>query len=572
MLFLLEYKSNYILLRSYIRLLHLISREYVLLAKHTLRLRYYSCRSIRIQMCAEASNCDILFEYVNRSSEDTELGGYRRDLIVKELTPLEENMLVCKVCRGVMRDDCFRRHDASRRASIDPGVVGETISKLRILCPLNEKGCEWVGLIPDAESHLDQCDYKPNRCIFSEYGCPALIPRGRIDTHLQESSSEHMLQLLEQVKRCALQVERSALQLERSGIEMERLRTQNLELEERFKQQQQSLASKLNAAEISSRIRGEGFHWSVSDVSHKIEDCTNLWGPYLYVDGYKFQLKVCFGFENKSSLALFLCVVRGEQDDLLRWPFKLESEKFVFSMRNSSGSDTHLLTITTGDSTQAFKRPEGDRKLHRGTEEFVSHSDLLSLYCLDNNFTVRVCVRPRTDAVDALRREVQALSRSQDIRGSGYMWRVEGVAQKIADRENAGNIWGPSFYVGRYLFQPAVRFHCNNQDSMGLFIALFKGPHDNDLPWPFRFGSEKFSFSLLDKDGRESVTNSVSVDEKNRDLFNRPDGHRNKAYGCPNLIPHKSLTESVLQDDSLTVKIAIKSRSLTHTSLTDFAH
>ena len=501
-------------------------------------------------MCASVPTDVLLFEQVGSTGD--QLGGYKRDLLVKDLTHLEEKMLICRVCGGVMRESCFRQHEQGEGEGegAEAGVVRQAVAELIIQCPLYGEGCEWVGVIPTCETHLSECEYRAMSCVFSAYGCKAHIPRGKIESHMRESSGKHLEQLMEQVGRYGLQ-------LEKTKIEMEVLRARNTDLETSLSQQIISLRSQLSAAEISNRVRGDGFSWLIPGVSEQIKLCSKLWSPCFYIDGYKFQVMTAFGYEGTSYLALFLCLVRGEMDQELDWPFRLDRDKFVFSLRNNSGADIQLLTVFTADSNaDNFKRPETSRNKARGTSELVPLSTLSADYCRGDSITLRVCVRCKVDTAESLGRDVQALLRSQELRGLGYLWRVEGVSRIMAEKREE---WGPAFYVGRYLFQPSVRFFCSSPPNMGLYIALCKGPYDSELAWPFRLGSEKFVFAVLDSAGHEAATNSIVISEKNQHIFSRPEGLRNSAYGCANIISHESIQRgSFLVEDSICIKIVIR--------------
>ena len=506
-------------------------------------------------MCASVSSEGLLFEQLEGGGE----GGYKKDLLVRELSSLEEKMLICRLCKGVMREPCFLQHQQGEGEGAgdgetggegtETGTVRQTVAELRIQCPLYGEGCEWVGATLSAQTHLQECDYRPRSCVFSPYGCRAQIPRGKIETHMRENTGQHLVQLMEQVGRYSLQ-------LEKTRIELEVLQARNTDLEASMSQQTLALSTQLTAAEVSNRVRGDGFCWWIPSVSEQITLSSKLWSPCFYLDGYKFQLMAAFGHEGSSYLALFLCLVRGERDAELEWPFRMDRDKFVFSLRNNSGTDVQLLTISPADSNlDNFKRPETSRNKARGTSELISLPSLSADYCTEDAVSLRVCVRSKTDPGESLNRDVQALLRSQEVRSLGYVWRVERVSRLMSERREE---WGPSFYVGRYLFQPSVRFHCSSLPNMGLFIALFRGPYDSELSWPFRMGNEKFVFSVLDSVGHEAVS-FIATSEKSQQIFSRPDALRNPAYGTANLMSHEAMQRAgVIVDDSIYIKIVIR--------------
>ncbi|KAI6653337.1 TNF receptor-associated factor 4, partial [Oopsacas minuta] len=61
--------------------------------------------------------------------------------------------------------------------------VRNTVLSLKCSCPLQERGCEWLGTLGKCENHLDVCSYVHEKC---KLGCGIELPRHELDMHVNE--------------------------------------------------------------------------------------------------------------------------------------------------------------------------------------------------------------------------------------------------------------------------------------------------------------------------------------------------------------------------------------------------
>ena len=86
--------------------------------------------------------------FVNTIETSYRWGGYKKELVTQNLTALEENLLMCSVCRGIMYETCSIRGGL---AQVCESCIGEevshhpvasirsTISKLVCKCALKKR-------------------------------------------------------------------------------------------------------------------------------------------------------------------------------------------------------------------------------------------------------------------------------------------------------------------------------------------------------------------------------------------------------------------------------------------------
>ena len=106
-------------------------------------------------------------------------GGYKKELVTQNLTVMEESLVVCSVCRGIMHETCRIKGGL---AQVCESCVGEedshqiasirsTISKLVCKCPLSERGCDWEGTLGGLVEHMKECNELIVQCPYIKYGC-----------------------------------------------------------------------------------------------------------------------------------------------------------------------------------------------------------------------------------------------------------------------------------------------------------------------------------------------------------------------------------------------------------------
>ncbi|KAI6661298.1 hypothetical protein LOD99_10023 [Oopsacas minuta] len=116
-------------------------------------------------------------------------GGYKRDLLSRELTKEEVKMFSCLECGGLLREShvtsegiqkCKPCTDVNNRNTIPFTVTDNAIEGLDSICPLKTRGCEWEGKISEVSYHLDMCQYVLLDC---EWSCGVVMERANIETH-----------------------------------------------------------------------------------------------------------------------------------------------------------------------------------------------------------------------------------------------------------------------------------------------------------------------------------------------------------------------------------------------------
>ena len=124
--------------------------------------------------------------YVKLTKKDvTKYCGYRKEYLSQNLTEMEQELIVCKECTGIMREPSLCNGNTtclvcSERPSRPNTVkmVHNSVAKLNIKCPLL-RDCNWNGNLSEADQHLNTCVHFLIECAK----CQQTLPRGETDTH-----------------------------------------------------------------------------------------------------------------------------------------------------------------------------------------------------------------------------------------------------------------------------------------------------------------------------------------------------------------------------------------------------
>ena len=131
--------------------------------------------------------------YIKLQTEDDEgeisYRGYRMDFLSQNLTEMEHHLILCPICKGVMRDACANQGDITcrlcSRDTMDHNSVNrirELVGKLGIKCPLL-RDCGWTGRLDEAEEHLLICE---SSLIGCPLGCESVIKRCEMNAHTND--------------------------------------------------------------------------------------------------------------------------------------------------------------------------------------------------------------------------------------------------------------------------------------------------------------------------------------------------------------------------------------------------
>ncbi|RNA39494.1 TNF receptor-associated factor 2 isoform X2 [Brachionus plicatilis] len=145
--------------------------------------------------------------------------------------------------------------------------------------------------------------------------------------------------------------------------------------------------------------------WKINNVQERMQEAKSgrqisFYSPPFYTSrsGYKMCGRVYLngdGNGRNSHLSLFFVILRGENDALLRWPFK-QKVTFILIDQSTTESRENLIDAFRPDpNSSSFRRPTSDMNIASGLPLFCPLGKLLSSdheYIKDNTLFIKIIV------------------------------------------------------------------------------------------------------------------------------------------------------------------------------------
>ena len=144
------------------------------------------------------------------------------------------------------------------------------------------------------------------------------------------------------------------------------------------------------------------FLWCIQDWNEKRERARNGIDTIIYSDpfyshrnGYKMRLRLCpdgYGKDKGTNLSLYICIMQGEFDNILQWPFRHDLK---LELMNQETGLAHISKIVKPEDNlleDSWKKPDSKENAGYGFYEFIKQSDLLFNAALlqDNQIWIKV--------------------------------------------------------------------------------------------------------------------------------------------------------------------------------------
>ena len=317
-----------------------------------------------------------------------------------------------------------------------------SLNQLHVRCTHQQSGCDWVGELGELDRHLNSiptpgylfsgCEYNKVECEFKYAGCDTQLPRKDMATHIEEAQPHHIRLLIQQIKEKEKELQQSQeLNANLKGKSEElMLKSQSLEnqvnqLKEFTEKKDAEIEKLIQALQdkekqvqvLSVQHKDTG---SIPTVVEKPPPEPAITKPHSYcLPAQPMQLNHCFTLDNfedkkKNNLVCFsepffthpqgykmcvqmypnghdegkgthvtvsTCIMRGEYDDQLPWPFR--GEIVIELLNQKADTDHHERSIEYDDSVpkghdEKITSSRRKRNFAFGFDRFVSHDTIHS--------------------------------------------------------------------------------------------------------------------------------------------------------------------------------------------------
>ena len=149
--------------------------------------------------CIESLQPEIGRELCLVKGKNGEFLGYKRDILIENLSERENTMFVCIRCQGIMREVCtssdgklFCSCCKKEGEQANPTLqMDSMILSFKCSCPLITRGCGWLGALGGCQDHLDTCGYVYETCKLR---CGVVLQRNELKVHEKENCSQRIVE------------------------------------------------------------------------------------------------------------------------------------------------------------------------------------------------------------------------------------------------------------------------------------------------------------------------------------------------------------------------------------------
>ena len=138
------------------------------------------------EKCVESLQPEIGRELCLVIGKNGEFLGYKRDILIENLSERDNKMFVCIRCQGIIRKicissggeqqfcSCCKKEDENTHSNLQ---MDNMVLSFKCSCPLIARGCGWLGALGSCQDHLDTCGYVYETC---KLGCGVEMTRDEL--------------------------------------------------------------------------------------------------------------------------------------------------------------------------------------------------------------------------------------------------------------------------------------------------------------------------------------------------------------------------------------------------------
>ena len=259
-----------------------------------------------------------------------------------------------------------------------------------LMCPA---GCRCGFSHRQMATHLAECAEELVPCTYTSIGCKEVIKRKHLQTHLDSKKDYHFKRAMEMVMQLGTAVTELSMSIRLIASGETKPDTSLLPLP--FRPWLESRPTSYPIPPLIFKLdvflmnNENGYSWFSDPV-------------YSHFGGYKMRFYVCDSGEFGFCVSVYICLMQGDNDDNLKWPFKGTIK--VSLLNQLKDGQHHTMTLFTPD--RGIPAHLGGRvtEVELGCRQFISHQDLIHKgdkncqYLKDDTLFFRVdCIEPKLD-------------------------------------------------------------------------------------------------------------------------------------------------------------------------------
>ena len=228
--------------------------------------------------------------------------------------------------------------------------------------------------------------------------------------------------------------------------------------------------------------------FTITDVAKRRESSNLYYSPPFVAAKYKMYFRVyCggYGAGKGTHVSMYACLLKGEDDDSLEWPFCGDITVEVLNWHGDHDHYKNVLSLDSpDDDTHARVMTEVTLQAGCGKPQFMPLSTLSSKYLEDE------CMRIRVSSVVCYNTPALVLmSKTPRWQNTSSRWPLAFTVTGFSSRlENGSRCYSPPFYTHSrgYKMRLVVRPGASgkHKGNMSVRAQLMAGEYDSSLQWP----------------------------------------------------------------------------------------
>ena len=356
-------------------------------------------------------------------------------------------------------------------------------SNFPISCPA---GCRLSIKRSGIKAHLATCQEELVACEYAQIGCTTVMKRKDLDKHMKENKDSHLNMCMSSVNKMAVILTQMCL----TGQSVAPPLTPWLSTTP----SQYPLPPTIIKIDNVDELKKSKVNWFSNPL-------------YSHAGGYKFRMNVYIngnGAGDGSHLSVFFCLMRGENDDNLTWPFR---GTIMVSLLNQLWPERHhRKAIVFDDENPNISGcvQEVERESGLGHQTFIPHSELTHREEQKCCFLQNNHLYFRIDNIDIQPGDFRNWTTSEASSVQDTLQRpwlsvpltyqppyIIKLTQHMEKRMTNADWYSEPFYSHYRGYKMCLNILPGGHGTfkgthVSVYIYLMKGENDAKLKWPFR--------------------------------------------------------------------------------------
>ena len=328
------------------------------------------------------------------------------------------------------------------------------------------------------EHHVTKdCPLAVVDCDFHYAGCEVQLPRKDMPAHLAENLVVHMSLMAVQNREVIIKLRDELAENTRKIKALER---ENEALKRSLEQKTKEIEHKLDPVLPSLPVE-----FTMTDFEQYKRNKEIWYSPpfYSHPRGYKMCLKVNPTAANRGFIAVGPCMMQGEFDHVLKWPFEHSTALEIVNQLQDSGH--YRLPVSFFGTQKACRVTDGERA-KEGSCGAVPYDKLNYDSTNHCHYLKNDCLRIRVTHVITLD-VLQLQRRCLAIESRICLCPIEFTMTNFKHFKEEHSRWfSPSFYTHTRGYRVCLEVSACESRHIAAIVHLMQGEFDNSLKWPFR--------------------------------------------------------------------------------------